>query len=56
MKKTIMCYVYSRENKIPYKNWFYSGKYPKTDALGTAGLLLKENYQVMIIPENMEDK
>ena len=42
--------VYYRESKVPYKDWKYHGGYTKTDALGTANLLIKENYQVMIVP------
>ena len=47
--------------RVYYKNgdamniWRAHGLYNKTDALGTAGLCLKNGYDVKIIPVQYED-
>ena len=47
--------LYYRVNKIPYTEWNYQDTYNKTDALGTANLWLKQNYQVLIVPIDIEE-
>lgn len=48
MKKR-MYYVYYK-NGDAMNVWRLQGLYTKTDALGTAGLCLKEGYSVKIVP------
>ena len=44
-----MYYVYYK-NGDSMNVWRLQGLYTKTDALGTAGLCLKEGYSVKIVP------
>lgn len=37
------------------KEWRYHGVYNKTDVLGTANNCIKDGYQVMIIPREVEE-